>query len=508
MSLPAWPPQLTDDQRQALTAEATNYALAKGLLFAGADQEPPLATAHHSPFSLFPSPFPRRLFEQAKTLQSTYNILYARVATDYDFLERVLGEQGVSRADPFVRRLWKMYKDCRDEGLAQPIHMGIVRSDYLLHNSEGEPLSMRQVEFNAIGCAFGPHSQIVGTLHRFLFDLTGYFGVSPLLTPENFPPNYTIPAMASGMADGHAAYGVPSAWVLFIVSEKENNIFDQRWLEYAVVQNHNIRVVRQTYDELLTNASLSPTRQLFIRTPLSPEPVEIAVVYFRAGWAPSSFPREEHFDARHTLERSRAIKCPTLPLQLSGSKKIQQELAAPGALESFLSDPKYGTPLPEESIAAVRATFAGMWGLDALVAERGLETVKVSGARKELVLKPQREGGGNNVYGADIPSFLDTLPQDERQAWIAMETIVGPRGLRNHLVRAGVGGTSRFVEEEIVSELGIFGTMLFKESDGKPVEVLKDKEAGYLLRTKEIVNNEGGVGVGFSVLDSVVLVDG
>lgn len=48
----------------------------------------------------------------------------------------------------------------------QPIHMGIVRSDYLLHEAEGEPLSMRQVEFNAIGCAFGPHSQIVGTLHK------------------------------------------------------------------------------------------------------------------------------------------------------------------------------------------------------------------------------------------------------------------------------------------------------------------------------------------------------
>lgn len=45
---------------------------------------------------------------------------------------------------------------------------------------------------------------------RFLHDLTGYFGASPLLTPENFPPNYTIPAMAAGMADGHAAYGVPS----------------------------------------------------------------------------------------------------------------------------------------------------------------------------------------------------------------------------------------------------------------------------------------------------------
>lgn len=508
MSLPVWPPDLSEEQRKALLVEATNYAITKGLLFAGADQEPPLASAHHAPFALFPSPFPRRLFELAKDLQSAYNVLYARVATDFDFLEQVLGDDGVSRADPFVRRLWKMYKDCRTEGIAQPIHMGIVRSDYLLHKSEGAPLSMRQVEFNAIGCAFGPHSQIVGTIHKFLFDLTGYFGLSPLLDPSNFPSNYTIPAMAAGIADGHSTYGVPTAWVLFIVSEKENNIFDQRWLEYALVQDHGIRVVRKTYDELITDASLSPERKLLVRTALSTDPVEISVVYFRAGWSPDSFPKEEHFLARHTLERSRAIKCPTLPLQLSGSKKIQQVLAAPGTLERILSSPRYGAPLPEATIAAVRETFAGMWGLDALVDERGLDAVKIAGTAKEIVLKPQREGGGNNVYAADIPPFLEKLPPEERQAWIAMETIVGPRGLRNWLVRAGVGGTNRVVQEEIVSELGIFGTMLFKEQDGKPVEVLADKEAGYLLRTKEIVNNEGGVGVGFSVLDSIVLVDG
>lgn len=508
MSLPQWPPALSDEQRHALTVEATNYALAKGLLFAGAEQDAPLATAHHAPFALLPSPFPRRLFELAKSLQSTYNILYSRVATDYGFLEKVLGDEGVSRADLFVRRLWKIYRDCREEGLAQPIHMGIVRSDYLLHEHSGEPHSIRQVEFNAIGCAFGPHSQIVGTLHKFLYDLTGYYSASPLLRPENFPPNYTIPAMASGIADGHTAYGVPTAWVLFIVSDKENNIFDQRWLEYALIQNHNIRVVRKTYDELLTDASLSPMRQLIITTSLAKDPVEISVVYFRAGWSPVSFPQEEHFTARHTLERSRAIKCPTLPLQLSGSKKIQQELAAPGVLERFLSDPRYGAPLAPEQVSAVRETFAGMWGLDAIIKERGLDEVKASGARKELVLKPQREGGGNNVYAADIPPFLESLPADEREAWIAMETIVGPRGLHNWLVRAGIGGTSRFVQEEIVSELGIFGTMLFKEAAGAPVEILADNEAGYLLRTKEIVNNEGGVGVGFSVLDSVVLVEG
>ena len=280
------------------------------------------------------------------------------------------------------------------------------------------------------------------------------------------------------------------------------------------LSSHKIRVLRQTYDDLISTATLGPDRELFVKSPLSSSPVPISVVYFRAGWSPASFPTDAHFDIRYTLERSRAIKCPTLPLQLSGSKKVQQVLAAPEVLKRFLTSPTYGSPLPTEQVSAIQATFAGMWGLESLVQERGLDAVKLLGEAKSIVLKPQREGGGNNVYGSDIPTFLDGLPETERKAWIAMEMINIPRGVRNWLVRSGfdgsgksVAGLARAVNEEVVSELGIFGTLLFTEKDGK-TEVLRDEESGYLLRTKEVINNEGGVGVGFSVLDSVVLVDG
>jgi hypothetical protein len=132
------------------------------------------------------------------------------------------------------------------------------------------------------------------------------------------------------------------------------------------------------------------------------------------------------------------------------------------------------------------------------------ENAGVQAARERhahLVLKPQREGGGNNVYKSSIPDFLDGLPPRERAAWIAMELIAPPEDTGSYLVRAGSGAEGA-VKTEVVSELGVFGWALF----GKEKEV-QEKEAGWLLRTKGKESDEGGVAAGFSVLDSVVLVD-
>jgi hypothetical protein len=50
--------------------------------------------------------------------------------------------------------------------------------------------------------------------------------------------------------------------------------------------------------------------------------------------------------------------------------------------------------------------------------ERELCDTKSPRIRGGLVLKPQREGEGNNVYKEAIPAFLDILSPDERQAWV------------------------------------------------------------------------------------------
>lgn len=148
-------------------------------------------------------------------------------------------------------------------------------------------------------------------------------------------------------------------------------------------------------------------------------------------------------------------------------------------------------------LAELRETWVSMWGLDA---DNGKGLQRAREGFEDLVLKPQREGGGNNVYRTNIPAFLDKLPAAEREAWIAMEMILPPSGVQNLLVKSG---ESSVAKGEIVSELGIFGWTLF----GAQGSTLKQEEAGWLVRTKGKESDEGGVAVGFSVLDSVLLVD-
>ncbi|KAG8955427.1 hypothetical protein FRC04_008778 [Tulasnella sp. 424] len=499
-TLQCWPPELSEEQRAQLIKLATTYSLANSLAYLPnpAPSGPPTA-AIHAPFTLIPTPYPRDLFHKAQKLQHIYNVLYSRITLDTPFLDRIMGaEAGVGKVDEFMGSLWKGWKAIRDNNGGkdvQPIHLGLFRSDYLIHqpSPESSDLSIKQVEFNTISSSFGALSEKTAALHRYLFAITGYYGAASCLTAENFPPNQAASGLARGMVTAHQTYGSPSASILFVVQPRERNVFDQRLLEYELVERHGIHVVRQTFDELHNNAAVSSDGLLTIKVFGRPQPVEISVVYYRAGYTPTDYPTPQQFDVRFELERSRAIKCPSIPMQLAGAKKVQQVLTNPGVLEAFLQDPRRGKAFSNEELAELRESWVGMWGLD--------EPDAVTRARdhySQLVLKPQREGGGNNVYKSSIPAFLDTLPDREREAWIAMELITPPDGSKNWLLKAGEDQAGL---KDVVSELGIFGWAVF--GDDSPMQ---EDAAGWLVRTKGKDSDEGGVAVGFSVLDSIVLV--
>lgn len=444
---------------------------------------------------------------------------------DEEFLDRVMGtETGVGKVDDFIGQLWTGWKQLRDEGLAQHLHLGLFRSDYLLHALPNQPLSIKQVEFNTISVSFACLSQRISELHRYLLSSTQYYNCSPQLKSENLPPNRTISGLAEGLAVGHKAYNVQGSRILFVVQSGERNVFDQRWLEYELLEQHAIHIIRQTFEELAHSAIVDPHTSILrvsCFTDIHPSgSIEISTVYYRAGYMPNEYPTPAHYATRFLLERSKAIKCPTIALQLAGGKKVQEVLAQPGVLERFLRDEKrYGKDgiFSEHEVNELRSTFMAMWGLDVgenlLTADydsiasgkEGFGLLKARNDAHSLVLKPQREGGGNNVYKDAIPAFLNSLPPQERQAWIAMELIVPPEGAGNYLIRAGTiqAESQAAVKADVVSELGIFGYALF---GGESREV-KEKEVGWLVRTKGKDSDEGGVATGFSVLDSLLLVD-
>ena len=316
------------------------------------------------------------------------------------------------------------------------------------------------------------------------------------MTSESLPENPAAERLADGLAEAHAKYGNGNAAVLFVVQDLETNIFDQRCLEYRLLEEHSIQTVRMTLYEIGASAELGTNYSLVVPTIVGK--AEISVVYLRAGYRPGDYPTETDWEGRRKLERSRAIKCPTIVTQLAGCKKVQQALAVPGAIERYppsLLALSFRF-LDSEKVEKVRKTFTGLYPLDDN--SEGLRARALVLANPEcFVVKPQREGGGNNIYRSYIPGFLQSLPaQSHCNSYILMDLIRPPPHV-NSIFRDG-----RLYTTTVVSEFGVYGVMLWDNNDGK---ILVNKEAGWLMRTKPHENDEGGVTTQGGCLDSVSL---
>jgi glutathione synthase len=144
--------------------------------------------------------------------------------------------------------------------------------------------------------------------------------------------------------------------------------------------------------------------------------------------SPVDYPTDNEWDARMMIERSIAVKCPSIASHLAGSKKVQQALAEPAVLEHFLGQNN------SKTIDILRSVFAGLFSLDPIdnmidPKARELAILARHEALKKpelYVMKPQREGGGNNLYGQELHRNLSTLTPEELSAYILMERILPP----------------------------------------------------------------------------------
>jgi glutathione synthase len=91
-----------------------SHALSHGFTLLPPQTPTPPTHAFAAPLSLFPTPFPRELYFLAREIQPIYNALYARVALDWEFLDRVMGGS-VSLVDEFQGALWNGWKKIRGE---------------------------------------------------------------------------------------------------------------------------------------------------------------------------------------------------------------------------------------------------------------------------------------------------------------------------------------------------------------------------------------------------------
>ncbi|XP_037046202.1 glutathione synthetase-like isoform X1 [Bradysia coprophila] len=438
-----------------------------------------------APFTLIPTAFPRQEFEKAVRLQTILNELMHWVAHDSDFLCETLSS--TIKGDEFTANLFQIYETILAENDQQPLSLGLLRSDLMLESICAEDCSCprsyccwKQVEINTIASGFGHLGPISKEIQSYILQELGY--ADKLV---NLPPNNALAGLCDAMVEAWNLQANREAVILFIVEDVTYNICDQRFHEFYIRREYpHVKVIRKTLTEIHKFGKLGPKKELIVND------VVASVVYFRAAYDPQHFPSKNEWDARLLIEKSYAIKCPSIQYQLAGTKKVQQALAKPGILGRFIKD--------ATQIKAISDIFTGIYSLDDNEEGRkGLEMALKDPER--YVLKPQREGGGNNTYGMEIVDALKNMSALERSGYILMERIFPPIS-KGYVVRPG--GPSPPELLDLISELGIFGAII-----GDKSKILYNKQCGHMLRTKLSSVNEGGVAAGLGALDSPYLID-
>lgn len=475
-----FPPTLSEYKERYLKGQILEWCLSHGIVFKNHGTP---GEAHTVPVTVYPTPFSRHGFENALSIQQAFNSLYHAVVSHPDLVIDELVKSSGSE-DTFTLKLVEIYRRNLSHR-TQRLTGGLFRSDYLVdkaRTSLDEGRQIKQVEFNTISVSFGALATKVSEMHRYFAE-----GAKNLVHGE-VPISPSLTKLVDGLAAMHKAYdaGDQETVILMVAQPDEVNVVDQRLLEYELFNKYGIICVRATLEQISRKTTIGENNRLIF----VPHGAEISVVYYRSGYSPRDYPTDVEWISRERLERSHAIQCPSVLTQLAGTKKIQQLLTQP----EFIA--KIEPHLSEEQMALIRKTFVKIWPLDSL-SELGQEGQRLAFEDPErYVLKPQREGGGNNIYKEDIPDFLNSIDRNSWGNYILMELIEPPK-ISNKIVRGDEIASGR-----IVSELGVFGTVLWDLQSGKE---LMNEQAGFLLRTKLQSSNEGGIAAGFGCLDAVLL---
>jgi glutathione synthase len=93
-----YPPSLNPAQKDFLVRTVKDWTTQNGLMvrpaptFVSKESDPRGVLATNAPVTLFPSPFPRTCFEEAKALQTVYNKLYAAITCNEEWIGKIMEE--------------------------------------------------------------------------------------------------------------------------------------------------------------------------------------------------------------------------------------------------------------------------------------------------------------------------------------------------------------------------------------------------------------------------------
>ena len=466
---------------QYIIDEMIDYLYSNGLIIKNKEG----IGVKHIPITLYPSPIVKSFFDKIQFYQIAFNKIMDKISRDQQYIEQILTP--ISEKDEFIKKLLEISKKVSTFENKQKIQCGFFRNDYMVDKVKK---FIYQIEFNTIAVSMFSFSDKLKKFYSFFSNK--YPEIYERYKDKEIPleKKDVIPEFSSSLIESIKLFSpenYKNTIIIFVVQENEKNVFDQRTIENELYEKYNILSKRLTLNEIAKNCKVDEKGQI------SYEEKIISLFYFRAGYTPSDYKDEESWKGREMIELSTAIKVPNINLFLTTLKVFQYELTKPDILKKYIN---------EELISNdIIRFFTKIYYLRDMDKEKQKELFnQITSNPHSYVIKPQREGGGNNYYDDKIIPLLpkdDSEPSDELLNSIIMERIEAPEYETLNLI------DEKVIVNTINSEFSVYGVII--SSDEKIYNI--NKSVGFLVRSKDKNEGEGGVIHGSGCVDLPCLMD-
>ena len=466
---------------QYIIDEMIDYLYSNGLIIKNKEG----IGVKHIPITSYPSPIVKSFFDKIQFYQIAFNKIMDKISRDQQYIEQILTP--ISEKDEFIKKLLEISKKVSTFENKQKIQCGFFRNDYMVDKVKK---FIYQIEFNTIAVSMFSFSDKLKKFYSFFSNK--YPNIYERYKDKEIPleKKDVIPEFSSSLIESIKLFSpenYKNTLIIFVVQENEKNVFDQRTIENELYEKYNILSKRLTLNEIAKNCKVDEKGQI------SYEEKIISLFYFRAGYTPSDYKDEESWKGREMIELSTAIKVPNINLFLTTLKVFQYELTKPDILKKYIN---------EELISNdIIRFFTKIYYLRDMDKEKQKELFnQITSNPHSYVIKPQREGGGNNYYDDKIIPLLpkdDSEPSDELLNSIIMERIEAPEYETLNLI------DEKVIVNTINSEFSVYGVII--SSDEKIYNI--NKSVGFLVRSKDKNEGEGGVIHGSGCVDLPCLMD-
>ena len=438
----------------------------------------------HVPIMLTPSPLPKNIYDKIFFYQIAFNKIINKLSNDQKFLEDILTP--IAEKDEFVRKNLEISKKLVNYEHKQKIKLGIFRNDYLFDKVQNFLLF---TEYNTIASSMGTFTD---RLRKFYSHFSEKYPdvfkkyKEKIVPIEGFD---NVDKFTEAMVEG-IKLGFPQQYkdsiIIFVVQKNETNIFDQYSLSDELYNKYKISSMRLTLNEIKKKCVQDEQGNLTIDGKL------ISMFYFRAAYCEGDYPDEESWQGRELIELSTAIKIPDINTFLTTFKVFQYELSKPQIMMHYCQN--------DLIINDILRFFGGIYYLRDMDAEKQKELLsKIKDNPNQYIVKPMREGGGNNIAGDKLKELI---PEEGNEPSDLLKNSVIVEKIDAAVHESIVLRNEEIKIQNSISEFSIYGIILINDNN-----LHINKSVSFLVRTKNKDDIEGGIMEGAGAVDLPCLLD-